>query len=45
MEKCDGSELFDGLITHIEKAPMHTEKEVDIIQRKIDLIKKMNIQI
>ena len=35
MEKCDGSELFDDLITYIENCPMHTEKEVAIILKQV----------
>ena len=35
MEKCDGGELFDDLITRVENGPMYTEKEVAIILKQI----------
>ena len=35
MEKCDGGELFDDLITRVEYGPMYTEKEVAIILKQV----------
>ena len=35
MEKCDGGELFDDLITRVENGPMYTEKEVAIILKQV----------
>ena len=35
MEKCDGGELFDDLITRVENGLMYTEKEVAIILKQV----------